>query len=191
MSRPRRLRRITIGITATIAFVSIALIALLASRGPASAIPFQSPMIGQEAPKLRATNLSGGALSTNDEVPLTPIGGRPLVVNFFASWCAPCKAEAPELNAFSYDQSLKTNGARLVGVVFNDADSAARAFARGEGILYEFAADSGGTIASAYGVTSPPTTFLINTSGKVVEAWIGPITASQLDKAVVSKGYSS
>ncbi len=185
MSRPRRLRFVTLGLTGFIAIVVIALIALLASRGPASAIPFQSPLLGQQAPQAMATNLSGGTVS------LRASNAQPLVVNFFASWCAPCRAEAPELNAFAYDQSLKHHGAKLIGVVFNDADSAAQSFARSEGILYTLVSDSGGTIASAYGVTSPPTTYLINTSGKVVEAWVGPISASQLDKAVAAKGYSS
>jgi len=191
MSRPRRLRLITVGITATIALVSVALIVLLASRGPASGITFQSPLLGQAAPTLMATNLSGGATAAEHVISLKTAGDRPLVLNFFASWCAPCKAEASELNAFSYDQSLKPNGARLVGVVFNDADNAARAFGKSEGVLYALVGDSGGVIASAYGVTSPPTSFLISTSGKVVQAWVGPITASQLDKAVAAKGYSS
>ena len=185
MNRPHRLRLLTLGVTGFIAVVVIALVALLASRGPASAIPFQSPLLNQPAPQVTASNLSGGTVS------LSASETQPLVVNFFASWCAPCRAEAPELNAFAYDQSLKHHGAKLIGVVFNDADSAAQSFAQSEGILYTLVSDSGGTIASAYGVTSPPTTYLINTSGKVVEAWVGPITASQLDKAVATKGYSS
>lgn len=189
MSQDRRLRRITLGLTAGIGLAVLALVVLLASRGPASAIAFESPLLGQAAPPVTATSLSGTKITAGEAISLTATPGRPLVINFFASWCSPCKTETPELNAFAYDQSLTSHGARLVGVVFNDADTAAASFARSEGILYPLVSDSGGSIASAYGVTSPPTTYLINTAGRVAEAWVGPITATQLDRAVALKGY--
>jgi peroxiredoxin len=182
VSKRNRMRTLTISITAVVAVGCVGLVALLASRGPAAAIPFNSPLLNHQAPKATLMSLEGKPIS------LRPTDGKPLVINFFASWCPPCKAETPQLNAFAYDQSTKAHGAEMLGVVFNDADSAAKQFGINEGILYPLLSDTGGVVASEYGVTSPPTTFLIDASGVVVRAWVGQVTAQILDEAVASVG---
>jgi peroxiredoxin len=72
----------------------------------------------------------------------------------------------------------------MVGIVFNDSTSAMEAFLKAQGVNYPVLTDSRGLLGNEWGVSSPPTTFIISPSGRVVKALVGPTTASQLDKAV-------
>ena len=107
-----------------------------------------------------------------------------MVLNFFASWCQPCRTEQNGLNAFNFDQSQLADGALMVGVVFNDADSAAAKFVEAYRVEYPTLIDPSGQIANNWGVSSPPTTFIVDKSGKVVKALLGPLSVAELDKLV-------
>ena len=107
-----------------------------------------------------------------------------MVVNFFASWCTPCQKEAPDLSRFAYQQSHQARGAAMVSVVFHDTTSTARKFLRDNGDLWPAVADPGGTIAADYGVTAPPTTFIVGPGGQVDDVLLGPATQANLDDAV-------
>ena len=152
----------------------------LAGRHPVTeASNAPSPLVGHAAPLISATALDSPAV-----VSLTALRGRDVVVNFWASWCQPCESESPELSTFAWQQSRHTGGAVLLGVVFNDYATSARAFERRLGALYSSVLDPEGKVANAYGVVSPPTTFVINRHGKIVASFVGPVTAAQLTSAV-------
>jgi len=89
--------------------------------------------------------------------------------------------EAPNLSRFSYQQAHTADGADMVSVVFHDTTATARAFLRSNGDLWPAISDPGGVIAEHYGVTAPPTTFIVDPSGRVTAVLLGPATQANLD----------
>ena len=164
----------------TVTWVSIAVLlsvaalsVFLATRHPVSeATNAPSPLLGKMAPPLSGATLGGGRFSLAAE------RGKVVVVNFWASWCAPCQSEAPELSTFAWQH--RNQGVVMVGVVFNDTVNSATAFARLYGSLYPSLVDPGGVIANSYGVTSPPTTYVIDRHGRIAATLLGATTAKQL-----------
>ncbi|MHB8329812.1 MAG: TlpA family protein disulfide reductase, partial [Acidimicrobiales bacterium] len=126
------------------------------------------------APPVDATTVTGQPFD------LSSWRGRWVVVNFFASWCPPCQQEEPELVSFAYEHRGPTDAA-LVGVVFDDAASSARAFLASSGASWPAVVDPGGQIALDFGVRGPPETFLVSPNGVVVVHLDGAVTAAGLD----------
>jgi DsbE subfamily thiol:disulfide oxidoreductase len=151
---------------------------LLATRPPIDATAVHSPLLGTLAPDFTATSIDGGRVSLHNE------RGNIVVLNFWASWCAPCKQESPNLSSFAW--AHRGQHVKVVGVVYNDTVASARSFARYYGALFPSVADPQGAIAFHYGVTAPPTTFVIDRSGRVVATLVGPASQGQLN-AIVSR----
>jgi cytochrome c biogenesis protein CcmG/thiol:disulfide interchange protein DsbE len=173
-SEARRGRHTARWIAGVVLVVVAALVALLATRPPATATEVYTPLLGKPAPGITATTVSGQRFD------LGSYRGRYVVVNFFASWCPPCQQEQPELVAFAF-QHRAAGDAALVGVVYDDATSSARAFDADAGATWPAVVDPGGQIALQYGVRAPPETFLISPAGTVVAHIDGAVTASYLD----------
>ncbi len=104
--------------------------------------------------------------------------GAPLVVNFWATWCAPCIAEMPDLQQVSEEVAGQ---ATFLGVNYRDPDrEAARAFIAELGITYELAADPAGDFLTAVGGLGMPTTLLVDPDGTIVYRHTGLLDAEQL-----------
>ncbi|MHB8378308.1 MAG: TlpA family protein disulfide reductase [Acidimicrobiales bacterium] len=168
----RRRQYVVRWIVAVIGVVLVGLTLLLATAPPTTVYSAYSPLVGHRAPAIVGTTLLGQPFSLHD------LRGHFVVVNFFSSWCVPCRTEQPQLIRFA--QHL-FGGAQLVGVVFQDLNASAFAMLGPWRGLYPVLGDPGGRIALNYGVDNPPTKFVIDPRGRVVAKIIGPVTAAGLD----------
>ncbi|MDP8928205.1 MAG: TlpA family protein disulfide reductase [Actinomycetota bacterium] len=108
---------------------------------------------------------------------LADYGGRPLVVNFWASWCPPCVAEMPDLERVH--QQL---AGQVVFLGINTQDTPDRAvdLATQTGVTYDLARDPAGELFQAFGVFGMPSTFFVSAEGEIVDRHTGIITAEML-----------
>ena len=134
--------------------------------------------VGDEAPPLTGVTLDGGSMS------LGALRGKPVVVNFWASWCVPCRAEFPVLK----DAQAKHPGLTILGVVFDDDPAAARRFADTQGAEWPSVTDPDGSLATAYTVLAPPQTYFIDRDGIVRSRQIGELTAEDFERQYAAIG---
>ncbi|GBC87754.1 Thiol-disulfide oxidoreductase ResA [bacterium HR12] len=121
-------------------------------------------------------------LQGQGSVTLSDLRGRPVLLNFWASWCVACKEEAPVLAAGW--RRWRDEGVVFLGVNTQDSRSAAIAFEERYGIEYQSVVDENGSVTSAYGVTGFPETFFIDARGTIVAKYVGPLDGPTLDAYV-------
>ena len=107
--------------------------------------------------------------------------GRPLVLNFFASWCIPCRHEAPLLNASAHAHA---GTVVFLGVDVQDLKSDARAFLKRYHVSYTAVRDGNGSTYLDYGLTGVPETYWINARGRIVAHYAGEISRLQLEQGI-------
>lgn len=162
--------RSSIAVLAVLAVVGL-LVFGLASKG-ASGVA-----VGEPAPTSPLPRLEGGG-----EESLTAYRGRWVLVNFWASWCIPCRAEAPELERFQQQHG----GAQftVLGVDSRDLSGDGREFVKRYGLSYPQLRDGDGDAAHSYGTTGVPENFLIDPRGNVRLLLRGPVTGEYLREAI-------
>ena len=135
------------------------------------------PANGKQAPAfdLAALGNSGANVS------LAAYAGKPVIVNFFASWCGPCRKETP-LMARYYTAAHGT--VRVIGVDTNDSRTAALTFTKHYGVTYPVASDPAATTAGTFGVAGLPQTFFLNAQHKIVDRVYGAVTQAALARGV-------
>ena len=132
--------------------------------------------VGDRAPDFSLADLDG------EPIRLADFAGRPVIVNFWASWCVPCVEEFPIL-AQAIEEHADI-GLAVIGIVYRDRSEAARAFADELHATWPLAMDPDERVARAYGVFGPPESWLIGPDGTVVSRHIGPFTADELAEAL-------
>jgi cytochrome c biogenesis protein CcmG/thiol:disulfide interchange protein DsbE len=138
--------------------------------------PAAPPQVGTPVPGFELTALDGSKMSLR--VPQ----GEVAVVNFFASWCAPCRQEAADLELAW--NAYRDRQVRFYGIAYKDAESKAQAFLDEFGVSYPSAVDPGNRTARAYGLTGVPETFVVDRQGLLLHHFIGPITLDQLSQEI-------
>jgi len=157
--------------------------ASLAQSKPATAPGFDLPVLqrGALGPNLAPRVMRALA---DESVSLSELKGIPVVLNFWASWCVPCRQEAPVLEQ-AWKRARK-QGVLFVGLNMQDLTSDAQAFLRDFHNTYLNVRDAGSDSAHSWGVTGVPETFFITAAGKVVAHVIGVVSAAQLKQGMAA-----
>jgi cytochrome c biogenesis protein CcmG/thiol:disulfide interchange protein DsbE len=151
-----------------VAAAAIALLALLAFgiSSQASNKSIDNAVARGLHPAVPNAHMALPVLGSSRSESLADFRGRLLVVNVFASWCTPCRAEAPILA--QEQRTLSQHNGTIVGVTYLDTSKDAEAFARQEHISYPVLRDINGNLVRAWGVDGVPETFVINRQGRIV-----------------------
>jgi cytochrome c biogenesis protein CcmG/thiol:disulfide interchange protein DsbE len=130
-----------------------------------------SMLVGRPAPLFTLTSLEGAKLS------LAELRGTPVVLNFWSSWCEPCKVEHALLQRTAEQLADRV---RFLGVVYQDTPDNARGYLQERGSTYPNLLDPGALAAIDYGISGVPETFFIGADGKVAHKQVGLVSASIL-----------
>ena len=133
---------------------------------------------GDRAPVLTGTTLDGKPFD------LAGLRGRPVIVNFWASWCVPCREEFPLFQQALADHAA--DGLAIVGTVYQDGDDAARAFMTRSGAGWPSVTDPDGSHAAAWRVVAPPQTYFIDRNGVIVSRQIGQVGAADFQRQLAA-----
>jgi thiol-disulfide isomerase/thioredoxin len=179
----RRRTRLLLGGAVTVALIAVAAGAVRLADANGSGLPAVGQVIPAAqrpiAPDISGSALTGGHLDTGSW------RGHVIVVNFWGSWCVPCREEAPALARAASDTGFL--GVRFFGVDIREDPAAGLAFEEHYHIPYPSISDPDDLIAARFGTAAPtatPSTYIIDARGRIAWAWFGATTYSQLDLAV-------
>lgn len=180
MSRAQRRGMAMLAISAVVLLALIVLLAVrLVSAGAAVSKAPTFALAGKPAPDFTTTLYNG---TSGQSIHLAALKGKPVVINFFASWCVPCEAEAPILAASA--QKYAAQDVVFIGIVYQDTQQNSLDFARQYNVTYDIGGDPGGDIAIAYGVTGVPETVFINRQGVVADKIYSVTDSGSLDRSI-------
>jgi cytochrome c biogenesis protein CcmG, thiol:disulfide interchange protein DsbE len=130
-----------------------------------------APPVGSPAPTFTLHRLGG-----QGTVSLAALRGRPVVLNFWASWCVTCKSEAKVLER-AWSQ-YRGRGVVFLGVDYHDLAPDARRFVAAHGLRFTMLQDGSGAVTARYGIIQAPETYIVGRSGRIVAHMAGPITTA-------------
>ena len=154
---------LAVGALVTLAVIGILFVGL--GKDPSE---IRSPLIGKTAPTFALREVG-----TGQTVDVNQFKGKPVVINFWATWCGPCWEEHPVLVA---NARMLQPQVQFLGVVFQDKEEKILGFLQERGSSYPTVVDDAGKTAIAYGVGGVPETFFLDASGVIVAKYSGPMT---------------
>lgn len=132
-----------------------------------------APEVGAVAPPFKQVRLSGGELSLSD------LRGKSVIVNFWATWCIPCRVEMPEL------QTLHSTGtAHIIGINIGEREQDVVAWVDALGLTFDILLDEKQHVYADYQVRGQPATYVITPDGIITHIFFGPTTANALQRAL-------
>ena len=144
-----------------------------------------APGQGAAAPPISGTTLDGVRIDS------ASLRGHPVVLDFWASWCGPCRLEQPDINALHAQYAAK--GVTFLGIDMRDDDAAAAAYKKEFSVPYASIPDASQQIAAAYDVASPPEVIVVDGSSHIVQRFLGTIVGVKraLDSVLTAGGRSA
>lgn len=162
--------------------LSLLLVVLAACSGGDPDAPTGVSEVSGPMPALSGTTLGGEALTAED------YAGRVVVVNFWATWCGPCRREQPALSEIQAAQG--GDGAVFIGINFRDDAAAARAYLREFDVAYPSLEDPSGSIAHRFGVPYLPATIVADAQGELRFRAVGAIDGATLEELIAEASAS-
>lgn len=159
---------LTVGVVITSVLIGLLFLGL--GKNPSE---IRSPLIGRAAPAFALREVGTGR-----NVDIAQLRGKPVVINFWATWCGPCWEEHPVLVAGARGHS----DVQFLGVVFQDTEEKIVGFLEQRGASYPTVVDDRGKTAIAYGVAGVPETFFLDEKGVIVAKYSGPLNSSDLEQ---------
>ena len=144
------------------------------------ASPNPGPAIGRSAVAFNVQTLDGKAVA------LETFRGKPLVLNFFASWCDPCRDEMPLINELA--SAATKDGYNVLGIAVEDTRAAITEFSKEAKLVFPIALDLNNTVKRSYRIFGPPATFFIDDQGMIRDMVLGPITRERMHEALAKIG---
>jgi cytochrome c biogenesis protein CcmG/thiol:disulfide interchange protein DsbE len=135
-----------------------------------------APAVGAPAIAFELKSLAG------KDVGLATFRGKPLVINFFASWCDPCRDEMPVLNQLA--SKANKDGYAVLGIAVDDTRAAVTQYADEARLVFPVALDLNSRVKRAYRIFGPPATFFIDGKGIIRDLVIGPVTAERAQEGL-------
>jgi peroxiredoxin len=139
-----------------------------------------APREGALAPDFELENIN------RELVQLSEVAGHPVLINFWATWCAPCRLEMPAIQ--DRFESYRNEGFEVIAVNFDESSEQVHAFADELGLTFSLLLDPGGKIQRAYKIRGYPTSFFVDSSGIIRVLHIGVMTEKQLDDYLAEIG---
>jgi len=157
---------------------------------PEVGLPQNGPQVGQKpAPAVGAAAINFELKSLDGKaVSLETFRGKPLAMNFFASWCDPCREEMPLLNQLA--SKANKEGYAILGIAVEDTRAAVTQYIDEAKIGFPVALDLNSTVKRAYRIFGPPATFFIDGKGIIRDMVIGPVTAERAREGLRKAGAS-
>ena len=159
-----RINRVALGLGFAVVLPLLAILVLNLGRDPHAV---RSPLIGRPAPSFTLTPVGGGPA-----VSLESLRGKPVVINFWATWCVPCFQEHPALQGAA--RALGSD-VQFLGVVYEDDEARVQSFLAERGQAYPSLLDDGARTAIAYGVAGVPETYFIDAAGRISAKYSLPL----------------
>jgi cytochrome c biogenesis protein CcmG, thiol:disulfide interchange protein DsbE len=142
--------------------------------------PVSAPAIGARAVDFELKLLDGKSVS------LEQLRGKPVILNFFASWCDPCREEMPLINEIA--AAANKGGYQVIGIAVEDTRAAVMQFSKETQLVFPIGLDLNSTVKRAYRIFGPPATFFIDAQGTIRDIVLGPVTPERTREGLKKAG---